>query len=146
MRDIATATLSGKPDAGGRAVATASGTDMARLRLARGTRRRRGEEWVERTNYFTVEVYGPQATLCAERLGKGSRVVVDGELDWREWTDQDQNRREAVVLRARQILFEGPRSTSQTGADQREGDVSPNLESGVGAAAVSAAGADDVPF
>jgi hypothetical protein len=24
----------------------------------------------------------------------------------REWTDQDQNRREAVVLRARQILFE----------------------------------------
>ena len=35
------------------------------------------------------------------------------------------NRREAVVLRARQILFEGPRSTPQTGADQRDGDVSP---------------------
>ena len=118
---------------------------MARLRVASGTRRRSGEEWVERTNYFTVEVYAPQASLCAERLGKGSRVVVDCELDWREWTDEGQNRREAVVLRARQILFEGPRSTPQTGADQCEGDVSPNLESGV-AAAVSAAGAADVPF
>jgi single-stranded DNA-binding protein len=63
---------------------------VARLRVASGTRRRNGEEWVDRTNYFTVEVYGPQASLCAERLGKGSRVVVDDELDWRGWTDQEQ--------------------------------------------------------
>ena len=47
--------------------------------MAGGTRRRSGEEWIERTHYFTVEVYGPQASLCAERLGNGSRVVVDGE-------------------------------------------------------------------
>jgi single-strand DNA-binding protein len=87
---------------------------------------------------FTVEVYGPQATLCAERLSKGSRVVVDGALDWREWTDQEQNRREAVVLTARHILFEGLRS----GADQRG---STNRQSGV-PAAVAAARADDVPF
>jgi single-stranded DNA-binding protein len=57
-----------------------SGTEVARLRVASGTRRRDGEPWVERTNYFTVEVYGPQANLCAERLGEGSRVVVDGEV------------------------------------------------------------------
>ena len=37
--------------------------------------------------------------------------MVDGELDWREWTDQGQNRREGVVLRARQILFERTGST-----------------------------------
>jgi single-stranded DNA-binding protein len=54
---------------------------VARLRVASGTCQRNGEEWVEQTNYFTVEVYGPQANLCAERLDKGSRVVVDGELD-----------------------------------------------------------------
>ena len=146
MRDIATATLSGNLTREVELRPLPSGTEVARLRVASGTRRRSGEEWVERTNYFTVEVYGPQASLCAERLGKGSRVVVDGELDWREWTDQDQARREAVVLRARQILFEGPRSTLQTGAHQREADGSPNRESGVPATAVSAAGADDVPF
>jgi single stranded DNA-binding protein len=96
MRDIATATLTGNltPDVELRPLP--SGTDVARLRVASGTRRRAGEEWVERTNYFTVEVYGPQANLCAERHGKGARVVVDGELDWREWTDQEQNRRKAV--------------------------------------------------
>jgi len=106
MRDIATATLSGNLTREVELRPLPSGTEVARLRLASGARRRNGEEWVERTNYFTVEVYGPQATLCAERLGKGSRVVVDGELDWREWTDQDQKRREAVVVRARQILLE----------------------------------------
>src|SRR5437660_4107459 len=117
MRDIATATLTGNLTREVELRSLPSGTDVARLRVASGTRRRNGEEWVEKTNYFTVEVYGPQAKLCAERLGKGSRVVVDGELDWREWTDQQENRREVVVLRARQILFEGVRSAPQTGGE-----------------------------
>ena len=90
MRDIATATLTGNLTREVELRPLPSGTAVARLRVASGTRRRNGEEWVERTNYFTVEVYGPQASLCAEHLGKGSRVVVDGELDWREWTDQEQ--------------------------------------------------------
>jgi single-strand DNA-binding protein len=146
MRDIATATLSGNLTREVELRPLPSGTEVARLRVASGTRRRNGEEWAELTKYFTVEVYGPQATLCAQRLGKGSRVVVDRELDWREWIDQQQNRREAVVLRARQILFEGPRSTLPARAHQRDGDGSPNRESDVPAAAVSAAGADEVPF
>ena len=114
--------------------------------MASGTHRRNGAEWVEPTNYFTVEVYGPQAQPCAERLGKGSRVVVDGELDWREWTDQGQNRREAVVVRARQILFERTGSTPPAEAESAEGDGSPDDSSAAAAMAASPAGADDVPF
>jgi hypothetical protein len=41
--------------------------------------------------------------------------VVDAGLDWREWTDQQNNRREAVALRARQMLFEGARSSASNG-------------------------------
>ena len=144
MRDIATATLTGNLTREVELGPLPSGTEVARLRVASGTRRRNGEEWVERTNYFTVEVYGPQAALCAERLGKGSRVVVDGELDWREWTDQEQKRREAVVVRARQILFE--RTGSTPAAEPAERDGSPDGESGAAAGAPSAAGTDDVPF
>jgi single-stranded DNA-binding protein len=40
-------------------------------------------------------------------VGKGSRVVVDAELDWREWTDEQDKRREAVILRARPVLVGG---------------------------------------
>jgi single stranded DNA-binding protein len=117
---------------------------VARLRVASGTCRRNGEEWVERTNYFTVEVYGSQATLCAERLGKGSRVVVDGELDWWEWTDQEQKRHEAVVLRARQILFE--RAGSTPSPESEAGGRNDSLYGDVSAGAASPASADDVPF
>jgi single stranded DNA-binding protein len=83
MRDIATATLSGNLTREVELRVLPSGTEVARLRVASGARQRSGEEWVERTKYFTVEIYGPQAHLCAERLGRGSRVVVDGEFGWR---------------------------------------------------------------
>ena len=87
MRDIATATLSGDLTRDVELRALPSGTDVARLRVATTTRRKAGEEWVDKTNYFTVEVYGAAARSCAQYLGKGSRVLVDAELDWREWTD-----------------------------------------------------------
>jgi single stranded DNA-binding protein len=83
-----------------------SGVEVARLRLGSTTRRRQGEGWVEKTNHFTVEVYGVQARACAAHLGKGSRVVVDAEIDWREWHDEQNHRREAVIFRARQVLVE----------------------------------------
>jgi single-strand DNA-binding protein len=146
MRDIATATLSGNLTREVELRPLPSGTEVARLRVASGTRRRSGEEWVERTNYFTVEVYGPQANLCAERLGKGSRVVVDAELDWREWTDHGQNRREAVVLRARQILFERTGSAPPAGTERDGYNDSPDGESDASAAPAALTGADDVPF
>jgi single-strand DNA-binding protein len=142
MRDIANATLTGNLTRVVELRPLPSGTDVARLRVASGTRRRSGEEWVERTNYFTVEVYGQQANLCAERLGKGSRVVVDGELDWREWTDQEQNRREAVVLRARQILFE--RAGSTPSPESEPGERNDSLDGDVSAGAASPAGTNDV--
>jgi single stranded DNA-binding protein len=107
-RDIATTTLSGNLTGDVELRLLPSGIDVARLRVASSARRRSGEEQVEKTNYFTVEVSGAQANLCAERLATGSRVVIDAELDWREETDQPENRREVVVLRARQILFEAP--------------------------------------
>src|SRR5664279_4918511 len=112
MRDIATATLSGNLTRDIELRTLPSGADVARLRVATTTRRRAGEEWVDKTNYFTVEAYGAQARSCAQYLHKGSRVFVDAELDWREWTDQQDNKREAVTFRARQVVVEGARATS----------------------------------
>jgi single-strand DNA-binding protein len=117
MVDIATATLSGNLTRDPELRTLPSGTDVARLRVAATTRRRAGEEWVDKTNYFTVEAYGPQARSCTKYLRKGSRVVVDAELDWHEWTDPGDNKREAVTFRARKVLFEGGRSASAPAVD-----------------------------
>jgi len=109
MRDIATTTLSGNLTRDIELRQLPSGADVARLRIATTARRRNGEEWVDKTNYLTVEVFGAQARACAQSLGKGSRVFVDAEPDWREWTDQQGNRREAVTFKARHVLFESSR-------------------------------------
>ena len=109
MQDIANTTLSGNLTRDVDLRQLPSGADVARLRVATTTRRRNGEEWVDKTNYLTVEVFGAQARACAQYLTKGSRVFVDAELDWREWTDQQGNRREAVTFKARHVLFESGR-------------------------------------
>jgi single-stranded DNA-binding protein len=80
---------------------------------------------------------------------------VDAELDWREWTDQQENKREAVTLKARQVLFEGGRSTHTAAGEGSEQNGAPPPAAGPSDAApvgVSAAGsegtasADDLPF
>jgi single-strand DNA-binding protein len=109
VRDIATAQLSGNLTRDVELRALPSGADVARLRVASTSRRRQGEEWVDKTNFFSVDVYGAQARACAQYLARGSRVFVDGELDWREWDDQQGQHREAVTVKARQVLFEGYR-------------------------------------
>jgi single-strand DNA-binding protein len=156
MRDIATASLSGNLTRDVELRALPSGADVARMRLATTARRRAGEEWVDKTNYFTVEVYGALARNCAQCLRKGSRVVVDAELDWREWTDQQDNKREAVTFKARQVLFEGGRPAAAVAADgseQQNGagpEPEPSADSepvGVsGPGAKGSASADDLPF
>ena len=156
MRDIATATLSGNLTRDVELRQLPSGADAARLRVATTTRRRAGEEWVDKTNYFTVEVYGAQARACAQYLRKGSRVFVDAELDWREWTDQQDNKREAVTLKARQVLFEGTRPNAEAAADSpgggAEAPASPAASDTAAVSATAAGGdgagatADDLPF
>ena len=141
MRDIATAQLSGNLTRDVELRARPSGADVARLRVAFTTRRRQGEEWVDKTNYMTVDVFGAQARACAQYLARGSRVFVDAELDWREWDDQNGQHREAVSLKARQVLFEGGRA--HNGASQQA--AAPTPRSTAPPPAAHAAAAATVP-
>jgi single-strand DNA-binding protein len=152
MRDIATATLSGNLTRDVELKQLPSGAEVARLRVASTARRRNGEEWVDKTSYFTVEVYGGQARACAQYLGKGSRVVVEAEPDWREWIDQQGAKREAVTFRARQVLFEGSPRTTAGDTGEARGNGAPAAAEPTAAVGASepvsedTASADDLPF
>ena len=82
-------------------------------------------------------------------------MLVDAELDWREWTDQHDHKREAVTFRARQVVFEGGRSApaggsnagEQNGADPEPAASTEMEPAGVGSASdAGAASAEDLPF
>ena len=71
-------------------------------------------------DFVSVSAWDRQAELCAEYLGKGRRVAIDGRLKSRSW-EEDGKRRTAVEVVARRVEFlgGGPRS------DESGGEVIP---------------------
>lgn len=57
-------------------------------------------------DFVRVSAWDRQADLCAEYLGKGRRIAVDGRLKSRSWEDGGQ-RRSAVEVVARRVEFLG---------------------------------------
>src|SRR5215471_689443 len=71
-------------------------------------------------DFVSVSAWDRQAELCAEYLGKGRRIAVDGRLKSRSW-EEDGKRRSAVEVVARRVEFlgGGPRRDEEAegGAD-----------------------------
>src|SRR5437870_4662229 len=86
---------------------TAGGTPVASLRIAVNTRRKdETGSWVDKPNYFWVTVFGNQAESCAQYLSKGSKVGVQGRLEWSEWEAKDgSGKRERVEIIAESVQF-----------------------------------------
>ena len=148
-RVVLTGNLTADPDLR----ALSSGTSVARLRLAVNTRRKNSAsgQWEEKPNYFNVTVWGAQADTCAQYLSKGRPVAIDGRLEWREYTSQDGQTRQAVEVIAETVQFLGGRE--QNGNDQGSANgfsrpASPRSDTGDFDVAPAATGSieDDIPF
>ncbi len=105
---------------------TPSGTAVCGLRVAVNSRRKEGDQWVDKPNYFDVTVWGAQGENCATYLSKGRPVAVQGRLDWREWQDREGNKRQSIDIIADTVQFLGSRDgggQSQGGGFQAQSDV-----------------------
>jgi single-strand DNA-binding protein len=103
-----------------------SGRSVASLRIACNSSRKDGDQTTERPNYFDVTVYGAPAESVARYTGKGSRVGIDGRLEWREWENSEQQRRQAVSIVADVVQFLDGRGErpghEESGEDASGGD------------------------
>lgn len=132
---------------------TQSGTSVANLRVAVNTRTKSGAtgEWTDKPNYFDITVWGKQADNAAQYLAKGNPIAVDGRLEWREWTDNNQNKRQSVEIIADSIQYlnsgDGGDKNGGGGRFQPQSDVP--ADTADFAQAPSGAGVtedDDIPF
>jgi single-strand DNA-binding protein len=57
------------------------------------------------TTFVDVAVFGPQASVCAERLAKGARIAVAGHLRYSEWRAEDGGKRSRHSVLARRVEF-----------------------------------------
>ena len=68
-------------------------------------------------DFVGVSVWDRQAELCAEYLGKGRRIGVDGYLRSRNWEEEGRRRRVVEVVGTRIDFLGGPRRESEEGAE-----------------------------
>jgi single-strand DNA-binding protein len=130
---------------------TSGGTPVCSLRLACNTRRKDGTgNWVDKPNYFDVTVWGAQGENCAQYLSKGRPVAVDGRLEWREYTDREGNKRQAVDIIADSVQFLGSREDAGNGGSGRftpQSDVPADTgDFQTAPAGGGGASDDDIPF
>ena len=131
-----------------------SGTSVCSLRLAVNTRRKgQSGEWEDKPNYFDITVWGAQGENCAKFLSKGRPIAVDGRLEWREWQDQQGNKRQSIDIIADSVQFLGSRDDAGGGngssftprsdvpVDTSDMEPAPAAPSGG-----SGSGDDDIPF
>ena len=87
-----------------------SGASVCGLRVACNSSRRDVDgNFQEKPNFFDVSVYGASAESVNRYMRKGSRVAVDGRLEWREWETADQQKRQAVSVVSETVQFlDGP--------------------------------------
>ncbi len=78
---------------------TPSGQPVLNMRLASSRRFQVGDDWREETLYIDVVLWGAQAERLGGRLSKGSPVVVEGRLRYREW-EGDTGKRSVIEILA----------------------------------------------
>jgi single-strand DNA-binding protein len=98
-----------------------SGTSVCGLRIACNSSHRDADgELIERPNYFDVSVYGAPGESVSRYMHRGSRVAIDGRLEWREWETAEQERRQAVSIVADTVQFlDSPAERSQRDAGEQ---------------------------
>jgi len=121
---------------------TNSGLAVANLRIATSERQKKGDEWVEHTEWHRVVVFGKQAESVSRFLTKGRQVYVEGRLRTRKWQDKEGNDRYSTEIVGDRVQFLG----SKDGGGGQGG--SQNSGGGYGGGGYGGGGpaSDDIPF
>jgi len=106
---------------------TANGRAVASFGIAVGRRYQVNGEWQEQTSYFNVTAWGDLGENAAASLSKGTRIVVTGRLEQREYTTREGDKRTAIDVIADEL---GPSLRWATAQVER----TPRKDSGAGGA------------
>jgi len=82
---------------------TNGGRAVASFGLAVNRRYQVNGEWQEQTSYFNIVAWGQLGENAAQTLNKGSRAIVTGRLEQRQYENRDGEQRNIVEIVADEI-------------------------------------------
>ncbi len=93
-----------------------NGTPITNFTIA-VNRRRRGTDgnFVDETDWYRISLFRRDAETAAEYLKKGSKVLVEGQLQIRNYTGQDGIERTTVEVNADNFVMLSPRDEAGGG-------------------------------
>ncbi len=93
---------------------TQSSQKMARLRVATNeTYRNAAGEKVTDTQWHTCIAWGKTAEIAEQFLQKGSEVMLEGRLQYREYVDKDGHQRTSAEITIANLLLMDKKHSSQ---------------------------------
>ena len=83
---------------------TPKGTPVAKFAIGFNRSYQNAEgNWIEESSFLDVRVWGKQSEICAEKLHKGSPVIVEGYISTSLFTDKENNQRKYVEIVASKV-------------------------------------------
>ena len=93
---------------------TPGGMAIGTISIAVNRRVKKGQEWVDESNYFDVVIFGKQAESLQRFLTKGKQIAVDGFLKQDRWQDQNGANKSAVKIVANDIQLLGGKDSGNS--------------------------------
>jgi len=105
MRGINIAIIMGNLGADPELRHTNSGTAVCDLRVAVGESVKKGDNWEDHTEWFSVTCWGKTAENAAAHLRKGSGVHIQGRNRTESWEDSDGNKKYRTKIICDRLTF-----------------------------------------
>lgn len=100
---------------------TQGGEPVANFSLATNKKwKSKSGESQEHTEWHKIVVWGKTAENCEKFLKKGSKVLVEGEIQTREWEDKEGGKRYTTEIKALGVDFLSTSSDSGSGGGRQK--------------------------
>ena len=156
MSDLAVAVIVGRLTRDAELKYTNSGQAICHFSVATGSRRKKGDQWVEESSFWDVDLWGKLGESINQYLTKGKLVAVEGSMRQDRWEQEGQTRTKTLITaNTVQLLGSSGGPSGQGGSSYekpqaRPQDAAQTPKSGDGSSGPgSVVGddfSDDIPF
>lgn len=126
---------------------TPSGTAVTDVGLAVNEKRKNAAgDLIEETTFVDVTLWGRNAEVAGEYLGKGFPVLIEGRLKLDQWENDDGERRQKLKVVCDRMQMVGSKRDGSSAALRKVHKGKYNVLEKQEAAGSANGGDDDVPF